>query len=383
MKAVYTRISKNNLAQIVRRQMTPEEMIEFLKEGALFRKFSDVLLQVAARLGRNLTQITGQDYANVSRRVRNWMAGKSLPQNREALFQICFALQLDEMSADYLIAAVDETGIHYRNPDELVYAFAFRTGKSYQEAQVLKEKMLEIYNAQNAEGSKRPDDCSLKYTRQIRDAFSQVSTEEELERFFLAYSQDFGMIHRTAYEKFIEFLGNLQDPPDVVAESLEKDRKNETYSVERIVREYIRMHVPNTKKTRDFSYIQKVIKKNWPSESELAKMKGRKKDVSRKAMIILFLVTEDFELDEGDLTGEEEQKFALYYEDLMDSADERLEARLKQLDLFLGEYGMNWLDPGNPFDCLVLYALRAQYGEEVISEKFSAALKALFEDPNE
>ena len=63
--------------------------------------------------------------------------------------------------------------------------------------------------------------------------------------------------------------------------------------------------------------------------------------------------------------------------------NERLEARLKQLNLFLGEYGMNWLDPGNPFDCLVLYALRAQYGDEVISEKFSAALKILFEDQNE
>ena len=388
MKAVYTRIAKNNLAQIANRQMTPEEMIGFLKEGALYRKFPDVLRQVcqdenpASRLARNLEKITGLNYADTSRKVRNWMTGKSLPQSREDLFQICFALHLDEASADCLLMSADETGIHYRNPDELVYAFALRTGRNYQEAQILKEKMREIYDARNAAASPEPGDSSLKYTRQIRDVFSRVRTEEELEQFFLTYSRDLGVIHRTAHEKFTRFLDDLQNPQDDIAESLEKDRQNEKYSVERIVKEYIRMHVPSTRKTKDFSYIQKVIKKNWPSESELIRMKKKKKDVSRKAMIILFLVTEDFELIDEALSEEDEGKFHLYYEDLPENADEKLEIRLKKINLFLGQYGMNWLDPGNPFDCLVLYALRAQYGDEVVSEKFSAALKVLFEDQN-
>ena len=40
--------------------------------------------------------------------------------------------------------------------------------------------------------------------------------------------------------------------------------------------------------------------------------------------------------------------------------------------------GMNQLDPGNPFDCLVLYALAADCCGEFLSDNFSRALEVLF-----
>ena len=57
---------------------------------------------------------------------------------------------------------------------------------------------------------------------------------------------------------------------------------------------------------------------------------------------------------------------------------DQLEIALKKVNLFLETYGMNQLDPGNPFDCLILYAMAAEYGTEFLSDKFSAALEVLF-----
>ena len=162
----------------------------------------------------------------------------------------------------------------------------------------------------------------------------------------------------------MELLGRLQKPVE----------DEEKYSMAKVVEEYFQMHVPRTRKSGDFSYLQKVIKKNWPLESELTKMRKKKMDVSRKVMLLLFLITEDYEqdLDEDD-----------YYDDLIEEDSlERLETRLNKIDLFLENYGMELLDPGNAFDCLVLYALRAQEPDRGASDVVQAALGVLFDGIN-
>ena len=120
-------------------------MVEFLKEGAQLRSFGDVLRQVyphedlAARLTGGLGEITGDSRDSLAKKVRNWLKGQNMPQNREVLFQVSFALGLDETGASRLLGAAAETGIHYRNPEELAYAFALRTGASYEKALELKD----------------------------------------------------------------------------------------------------------------------------------------------------------------------------------------------------------------------------------------------------
>ncbi len=199
------------------------------------------------------------------------------------------------------------------------------------------------------------------YTKQLWKEFADIRTEEALRSFFVEHGSSLGSIHETAYEKFMGLLGKLQRP----AEDEEK------YPMERVVDEYFQMHVPKTRKSRDFSYLQKVIKKNWPSESELTKMKNRKMDVSRKVMLLLFLITEDYGYDMVDDD---------YYEDMLEEDPmESLEIRLNKIDIFLGNYGMELLDPGNAFDCLVLYALRAQEPEGAASEMVESALRILFD----
>ena len=217
-------------------------------------------------------------------------------------------------------------------------------------------------------------------TQQVAHRFEQVADRDGLRQFFLDASADLGFIHESAYEKFWHLLLLLQEPDDPIAPNQDAEQANaEVYSLERIARTYFRMNVPTGKKTGGYDYLQKAIKKNWPGSTELQKMKSRKIDVSRKALLLLFLITEDFlyseDLQYSDQSDEDEAFFLLEEED---SPRDQLEIALKKANLFLETYGMNQLDPGNPFDCLILYATAAEYGTEFLSDKFSAALEVLF-----
>ena len=109
-------------------------------------------------------------------------------------------------------------------------------------------------------------------------------------------------------------------------------------------------------------------------------MKNREIDVSRKVLLLLFLLTEEFEVSDP---IETEENFS--YLDELDDEDEtiRMEVRLHQINLFLDSYGMNLLDPRSPFDCLILYALKASYtnGEDSsMSSRLAQALSVLFDE---
>lgn len=226
----------------------------------------------------------------------------------------------------------------------------------------------------------------------------------------------FGIIHEAAYDEFMRMIRLLQNPEadfetywmqylkentkyseeerQKEVEKIKQDLKKK--SVEEVVEEYLRMYVPRntSRKTsgegkRNYTYLQRVIKKNWPSESIISKMKTKETDVSRKVLLLLFLLTEEFEVSDlinkekeddifSDLDDSEE-----YLIDLgeMEDANDRMERRIVQLNLFLEAYGMNQLDPGTAFDCFVLYALKASYDgdEDNMGERFKSVLKLLFE----
>lgn len=355
-------ISENNLSFLSDGEKTPGELVAFLKEEAVFRSFDQVLRQayqnndLADRLTAGMTDITNEPRPNVARKVQNWLKGRNIPKNRETLFQICFVLGLDEQRASKLLGAASETGIHYRNPKELVYAFGLRTGLCYEESAALVESVQRQYPMTLHETT----DCvreQVLYTRQVRDAFSDVSDKETLMEFFAEHMDDLGQLHETAFQKFAQLMDLLQKPTG--ASGVQERR----YTIAEVMETYMRMHVPETKKTADYTLLQRVIKKYWPSESGLFNMRNRKEDVSRKVMILLYLVTEAFDEEE---------------DEVQDDADTVLETRLARMNLFLDRYGMNLLDGGNPFDFLVLYAMRTQ-GGEYVGDRMAAVLNSLFE----
>lgn len=407
----FTWISQNNISKLKQKDMTPREIITFLENGAVYRTFQDALSKVYLKddlkkvLTDQLQHINHISRDSAARTVRNWLNGKDIPR-REMLFKICFALHLDALSANQLIASTSETGIHYRNPKELIYAYCLSKGKTYEEAIVLNEKLWPIYETVSKSDKTLDIDKADIYTRQTqRDFESQVDSDEKLEQFFRSNARVFGLLHESAYHQFIKMLDFLLNPDkgyqndsydymikhkdefdETALKKLEEHQKGlESRSLQSVMEDFLQMHVPKNQErgnrnSRNLSYLQRAIKKNWPSEDILEKMKNREIDVSRKVLLLLFLLTEEFEVSDP---IETEENFS--YLDELDDEDEtiRMEVRLNQINLFLDSYGMNLLDPGSPFDCLILYALKASYTNEEdssMSSRLAKTLEVLFDE---
>ncbi len=363
MRVELTEMSKKNVGFLMEQKKTPRQIVEFLKEEAMVRSFGQVLRQVyeqtdlQKKLTEELIKITGEDQESIGRKVRNWLKDANMPKNREILFQICFALKTEEKEASKILAMASENTIHYRNPKELSYAYALRMGKSYEEAKKLSQ-CAECVIKQEEAKKKMPEESFL-YTRQLEEEFSEIAGEEELMEFFKKHAQDFGTLHKTAHTEFCRMFQKLQQPESSLWE------KEEKYSIEEVVQEYLRMNVPSTKKSGDFSTLQKVIKKYWPNNRSILNILNKKEDVSRKALLLLYLITEESEEEEWEETEESE--------------DIRLEERVVKMNLLLDKCGMAYLDPCCPFDYLLLYAMKAEE-EEFPSDRMSEVLGILFEE---
>lgn len=398
-KRELTRISKNNGQLVGKKPKTAKEVVDFLEHEAMYRSFAYLVSElyegedVEKRLRQGLCEITGEADEKVRKNVQNWMKGKSLPQKREVLFQICFILGLDEEKSNRLLGSFSENRIHYRNPAELAYAFALRTGRSYQKAVLLRDETLRIYEAEKAlhrdeireienirlsnasekrETARTEDEKRQKrekreqeeilYTDRSRELFETINTEEDYMNFIHQNSIYFGMRHESAYAKFMELLNLLQDQDE------------EQYSMRKIVEDYFRMNVPQTAHLSNMTALQKLVKKCWPSETTLSRMKNRDIDVNRKTLILLYLLTGEFDVQ---VVNEEE----FFFCDEEYTPEELFQTRCEQMDFFLKKYGMNTLDYGNPFDLIVIYALHPGFSgeEEFASDRIDKVLELLYE----
>ena len=128
------------------------------------------------------------------------------------------------------------------------------------------------------------------------------------------------------------------------------------------------MGLPSDRKTSGYSPEQKAIKRLWPNATSVKNMRSRKIDVSRKVLLLLYLVTEG--LDDGAI--EESMGW-----EIPDRAAQ-LEEHSWNIDLMLHECGYAPLDPRNPFDWLVLYSLRTDGETEAMSDRLASILTELF-----
>ena len=386
-----TKISKHNERFIKGKPKTAEDVVEFLKNGAQYRSFSYLVSELYE--GEDVAGCLMKGFrGEKDKNVRNWMNGSNSPQKREILFQICFILRLDEEKSNRLLGAFSENRIHYRNPSELAYAFALRKGESYAYAVSLSEKVNRIYeeeralhmdeiglidsrrqeNAKNKEDKARTEAERIRkrekqeqdmilYTGRHKEMFDNVNSEEEFLDFIRQNSIYLGIQHETAYEKFMELLNLLQKPEDT------------KYSMKEVVENYFKMSIPQKKRIRGMSVLQKLIKKCWPSETTLDKMKNRRIDVNRKTMILLYMLTEHFDME---VVDDEEY----FYCDEEYSPEHLFEIRRSQMNLFLKKYGMNTLDYGNAFDLIVLYALypSSEEDDDFAADRIDKILEILY-----
>ena len=329
----------------------------------LLEEISPIEEPLQERLQRKLLEYElGGNPENVARKVRNWLNGRNMPSNREELFKICFALQLDEKGTEYLLGTTAESGIHFRNPKELIYAYCIRRRMDYPQAVKLAGELWKSplpsgtveYQRFLKETSKMEDRGNL--TASIRNQFKRVRTEDELRTFLKEYRECFGIHHNTAYRKFVKMLEILLSPKGICAE-LPSDR---VYSIEKAVEEYLRMGMPYTKHLPGGTALQKKLKEHWPTPKSIREMYGRQIDVSRKALMLLYVATEGLA---ADWQGTQEEWLLEHY---------------KRLDLMLRECGMAALNLHSPFDFLILQAIHKENEDDFMAFRLEWMIHKLY-----
>ncbi len=360
-------LSQNELNSLLFQVITFEDALRYLNEELRIRTFAETVsaftnLQDERDLRRYLNESlcdietslgASANSESISRNTRNWFSGKTLP-DRDNCIKICFALGLSEQASKAFMLFATEEGFHFRNPQDLAILFGLRTRMDYAGTLSLIQSMKPV--SLNAEPDGEP-----VFTKAVEDVFSQVYDRDAFLTFYEENCAVLGNLHNTAYYKcFLPFMNTLICPQ--VSDCFEKERK---YSVEEVVHNYLRMSIPLEKTTAKHAVLQKTIKKYWPNTASIIRMRNRTEDVTRKILLLLYLVT----------GGQTHAPECCSDDDLYDT--EQFEAHFWKLNAMLSDCGFSLLDPRNMFDWLILYCLKV--GEdELMSERLQGLLSRVF-----
>lgn len=361
-----TLISQNEYDNIANTSMTADEAFQYMSKSIRPRTFEEILTDFGR--DRNVKTVLVNalcEYSpevsreSISKKVRGWLSGKYEPSDRETLMQICFALGLSERRADDFLSCCTDSGFHYRDPRELAYSFALRIGMDYREA-------VELYQSLSPLPPGKED--TAVYTETLYNEFYKINTKQEFISFYENNIDKLGTLHNTAYMYFRSFIGCLRDP-DGQREYLFEDRESisKRLSIEVITGEYLRMNVPMD--AAGNTYLQRMIKKYWPCATSVKNMYSRREDVTRKVLILLYVITEGIAPDVN---------YDFVFDDEL-TPNQLFEEHYDKLCVMLTDCGMSLPDPRNVFDWAVLHALRKDNYEEM-NEELREVLNRVFSE---
>lgn len=371
-----------DLLERTRKINTPAEAVTVLLGYEHFRTLGDVLRRFAPdpdvkkRLAVGLQIWFPDDKPeSIDRKVRNWLNGKTLSVSKQDAYIIGRILNLSlEQADEFLMYAAGES-IHWRDPEDIVWCYSILHGTSPVRTRLLMEQAKAVAQP----GSKPAKQASDSYTAEIYEKLQPVLylDENALLDFLKAEGSRLGTFHNTAYRLFTQYMellkkGYSDDGVEALFKEMTREEKKkaqipvdgdigphkaERITVRDILETYLyRKLIPvqargSTKAADAFSPIQRNIRQNWPDEFSLSKMESRKQDISRKALILLFLATDgtdsDYSDDYEDFEGDED----------FESPDDQFLSIYTRLNMMLASCGFPQLDPRNPFDWMILFAI--------------------------
>lgn len=358
-----TSLSQGEVENIYNQNISADEAFCYLNEGICVRTFCETLTNFY--YGQDLKEKLIDELCeldktakrdSVVRKVRDWLNSKYEPTDREDLIKLCFALNFDETKAQAFLSLTTDGGFHLRNPRELVFLYSLRVGKNYSEAIDLIDGLKPLDKNNN-------DKFIL--TKTVADSFKDIYDDKAFNEFYEENYAALGELHNTAYARFLRFLDILVKP-DMPLYAADEEK----YSLKKIVEEYLRMNVPLDRETTNLTVLQKTVRKFWPNTSSLTKMHNRDDDITRRILLLLYLIT-DGAIEEDDI-------YNTYptYDDLNDL--QRFDLHYWHLKAMLSDCGMSTIDPRNVFDWLILYCLKTR-DEEAMSERMQGVLNVIFE----
>lgn len=314
---------------------------------------------------------------SIAKKVRGWLDDENVIGLNDAI-ELCFGLELTPAEADQLLLTLREENFLWGTPEGIIYAYALQNSLPFAQAKKL-VKRLNQAGLLATDGKEHYRDLAPLSSDDVRRQVEQFTSTEHLEAFlrssrnrlagpnalteliksgfqsmpivdeagleaFLTEEKaSLGQFHNTAYEYFTGYLEHMGTP---VA----------TLLFDQLYKSFIPTASPKTgddsvPSQAALSALQRCVKKYWPTQSDISRMRTRKKDVSRKALILLFLAADA----NGTYAAGSENKFLDAY------------ARLEDM---LGECGFAQLDPRIPFDWIVLFCLCRKGGEYVDSTMY-------------
>ncbi len=332
--------------------ISPAEAAARLYADFPARTFAETLARLypGADLRAALTRAVegeGASPAAADRTVRNWLGGKTVPDEREMLYALAFGLRLSIEDTNRLLCAASDYGIHARDPGEVVYLFALGAGMNYTDAKALRRR---------CESLRGDDGGQPVATRLLTGQVAQLRTAEEFESWYRAHLTTFSTLHGAAYGYFTEYLDALLGD-------------GEDFSLEYIADTCLRFRnaVPLQRSLRQMDALQRLLRRTWPSATTVKQMRNRHIDVSRKTLLLLYIISEG----ETDLT-----RYTVWDEAYHTPA-ERLASHVTTVDAMLTDCGMGTLDPRGPFDWLVMYCM-AHDADDGMSERMERVMACFF-----
>lgn len=365
-----------DMFELTQKINTVEEAVETLLSYEHFRTLGDILRSftsdpdIKKRLVNGLCIWFPDDKPDsIDRKVRNWLNGNALSVSKQNAYVISRVLELSLDQADSFLKYATGEGIHWRNPEDIVWCYSILHHTSH----ATTWKLLDKVEAIKVSHSRRVQHQTESYTADVYEKLQPVLYQNENALLaFLAEEQDrLGVLHNTAYLQFSRYMkllkqGYSENGIEALFKEMTKEEKNkakipvdgdigphkaELISVRDILETYFyRNLIPvqargKGKSENAFSAIQRSIRQSWPDESILSKMESRKMDVSRKVLILLFLATDGSDTD-----------FSDEYEDDESPEDVFLSVYMR-LNTMLNACGFQQLDPRNPFDWMILFCI--------------------------
>lgn len=390
-----TELSRQMLKNAFMARNTAEAIAQ-LRETASFRTLRDILLaadpmhdteeELKRRIIKGLcTHHPEKKPDSLSHNVGNWFSGRIRTISRDTAFELCLILGLSLEEANHFIMRVTEEAIHWRNPEEIVWGYAIVQKLSYHETLQLIADALE---AVKLHGNKTTG--SEVYTNLIRgDVLRHLQgSRDELLAYISANAEKWGTFHNTAFElfeKYMQLLQNatpdsdeyekrrLQHELDIKSGRNTDSKMDESLSIKAILETYFFTKRIQTSGQMDI--LQRSIRKVWPDEATLSRMKLRKNntDVSRKVLILLFLATNG---DNSDFESRDTP------DDVQLTRDKVFRDIYMRLNRMLGRCGFQTLDPRNPFDWMILFCICVEDIWET-DRRLTEVLSGLFPDQEE
>lgn len=304
---------------------------------------------------------------SMDRKVRNWLGGKTYSISKRDAFEISRIFGLNLVQTDEFLKQVTGEGIHWRDPEEIIWCYAAANNLPHDRTLSLLARVAPLKKHTRT----APQPTEDAFTSEVKDKILPLlnRTEEELLEYLSQACHTLGVFHNTAYRLFVRYLKLLESGGGGEESRMSAQNILESY----FYRQLVPVSKRNDAKEKNaFSGVQRSIRMSWPDEAALSRMKSRELDVPRKVLILLFLATDGSESEYEELDEDE---------DIL-TRDEIFLNIYTRINRMLHACGFQLLDPRNPFDWMVLYCICVDDLWDV-DRRLRDMLLAIFPDGNE